>query len=138
MRVSGRLDIEHDPRPPSIRLGRELQPVERHRFDEVGRLSPTPCDDRLEVGVAALERGDAEADCFDETEALVLRFTGEVVRDAKPSQDTFEAASARFSPREIVELTLAIGYYMAIARVMEVAQIDIDEPLGDALVRDRG
>ena len=87
--------------------------------------------------IAALEQGDAEADAFSEDEKLVLRFTDQVVRDARPDDATFAAASERLSPREIVELTVAVGYYMAIARVMEVAQIDIDEPLGDALVRER-
>lgn len=113
---------------------------------EVARLTPAEYEWIQHVAIAravgvrdeqieALERGDAEADCFSDDERLVLRFTAETLRDAKPSDATFEAAAERFTPREIVELTLAIGYYMAIARVMEVAQVDLDEPLADALVR---
>ncbi len=85
--------------------------------------------------IEALRRDDATAECFDETERLVLRFTDEVVRDVGASQQTFDAAREIFSPREIMELILAIGFYMAIARVMEVARIDIDPPAGMNVVR---
>jgi alkylhydroperoxidase family enzyme len=40
----------------------------------------------------------------------------------------------RFPPRQIVELLLVIGQYMALARVMATAQIDIDPPVGAALI----
>jgi alkylhydroperoxidase family enzyme len=65
---------------------------------------------------------------------LVLRFTEEVVRDASPSDETFAAMTERFSAQEIVELLLVIGQYMALARVMATAQIDLDEPIGVKLI----
>src|SRR5918998_5862036 len=46
-----------------------------------------------EEQVEALERGDAEAAAFSEDEKLVLRFTEQVVRDAKPDDATFAAAA---------------------------------------------
>jgi hypothetical protein len=46
--------------------------------------------------------------------------------------------NVRFSPREIVELILTVGYYMMIARLMETAQIDLDEPAGTAVMEARG
>ena len=67
-------------------------------------------------------------------EDLVLRFTEEVVRDASPSDETFAAMAERFPPRQIVELLLVIGQYMALARVMATAQIDMDPPIGAALI----
>jgi 4-carboxymuconolactone decarboxylase len=141
---------------PFLRLGeailtrQELDPKLRElAILRVARLTPAEYEWVQHVAIAravgvsdeqveALERDDPEAPAFSEDEKLVLRFTEQVVRDAKPDDATFTAAAERFSPRELVELTLAVGYYMAIARVMEVAQIDIDEPLGDALVRERG
>ena len=84
--------------------------------------------------IAALEAGDAAADCFDDDERLVLAFTTEVVEDVGASQATFERANARFSPREIVELILTIGYYMMIARLMETTEIDLDDPAGTAVL----
>jgi alkylhydroperoxidase family enzyme len=84
--------------------------------------------------IEALERGDAEADCFDATEKIVLRFTTELVRGARPSEEVFGAINRRFAPREIVELVLAIGYYMTLARLMETADIDLDPPAGTKIV----
>ena len=83
--------------------------------------------------VAAIERGDIEADCFDETDRLVLRFASEVIEGAA-SAGTFAAARERFSSREIIELILAIGFYMMLARVMRSVDIDLDEPAGSAVV----
>lgn len=81
-----------------------------------------------DADVAALEANDLDA--FGADEQLVLRFTEQVVRDAAPSDDVWAAASARFSPREIIELLLTIGQYMMLGRVMATAQIDIDGPFG--------
>jgi 4-carboxymuconolactone decarboxylase len=69
-------------------------------------------------------------------DALVARFTEEVVRDVSPSNETWEQMSRRFSPREIVELLLIIGHYMMIARVIATAQVDPDPPIGTALFED--
>ena len=141
---------------PFLRLGeailtrQELDPKLRElAILRVARLTPAEYEWVQHVAIAravgvtdqqidALERGEPEADAFSDDEKLVLRFTEQVVREAKPDEATFAAASERFSPRELVELTIAIGYYMAIARVMELAQVDLDEPLADALVRERG
>ncbi len=81
--------------------------------------------------IAALEKLDEDAPCFDETDRLVLRFTREVARSTKPQPETFEAMARRFPPREIVELVVAIGFYMLVARLMEVAEIDLEPPAGE-------
>jgi alkylhydroperoxidase family enzyme len=84
--------------------------------------------------VAALERGDTDAECFSAAERATLRFTAEVVRDTKASDATFAAARAHLSPREIVELIVTIGYYMTIARITETTAIEIDGPAGTKVV----
>ena len=72
---------------------------------------------------------------------VVVRFTDEIVRDAVPSDATYEALAARLSPREIVELLQVIGQYMMLARIIATARIDADGP-GDyanvARLRDAG
>ncbi len=78
--------------------------------------------------VAALERDDPEADCFDAAQRAALRFTTEVVRDARASDDTFGALAALLPPRQIVELLLVIGQYMMLARVMATLELELDEP----------
>jgi alkylhydroperoxidase family enzyme len=65
---------------------------------------------------------------------LVIRFTDQVVRDAAPDDATFREMSDRFSSRGIIELLLAIGQYMMLARIMATAQIDVEPPAGSGLV----
>jgi 4-carboxymuconolactone decarboxylase len=87
-----------------------------------------------EEQLAALERDDPDAGCFSEAERLVLRFTTEVVRDARASEDAVDALKRNMSAREIVELLMVIGQYMMLARVMATTDMELDEPAGaDAL-----
>ena len=79
-----------------------------------------------EAQIAALEAGNAQAECFDWRERLVLRFTDEVVRDVRASDETFAQMREQFPPREIVELILVIGYYMMIARLLETTGVDLE------------
>lgn len=79
--------------------------------------------------IAALERDDAEADCFTDEQRAVLRFTAEFVRDARAAGDTLDAVSALLSPREVVELMMVIGQYLMLARMMATTEIDIDRPV---------
>jgi alkylhydroperoxidase family enzyme len=84
--------------------------------------------------VAALERDEPDSDCFTEDQRVVLRFTTEVLRDARASDGTLEQLGGILSPREIVELLMVIGQYMMVARVMATTRMEIDEPAGpDAL-----
>lgn len=85
--------------------------------------------------IEALERGEAPAACFDETERALLAFTTEVVRDVRASEATFAAACVRLSPQEIVELLLTIGYYMLIARLLETTAVDLDPPAGAEILK---
>jgi 4-carboxymuconolactone decarboxylase len=84
--------------------------------------------------VAALERDDAEADCFSAAERAVLRFTTEVLQDARAGDETLATVREHLSPREVIELIMVIGNYMMVARVMATGGLEIDEPAGpDAL-----
>ena len=87
-----------------------------------------------EAQIAALEAGNAEAECFDGRERLVLRFTDEVVRDVRAADETFAQMREQFRPREIVELILAIGYYMMIARLLETTGVDLEPDAGTKLI----
>jgi alkylhydroperoxidase family enzyme len=84
--------------------------------------------------VAALERDDAGAACFDPVDRVVLRATDEIVRDGGPSDATFAELQSRFSNREIVELVLAVGFYMVMARLMISTRIDVDEASGHKIL----
>ena len=84
--------------------------------------------------VAALERDDATAACFDPVDSVVLRATDEIVRDGGPSDATFAELMAHFSHREFVELVLAVGFYMVMARLMISTRIDVDEAAGHKIL----
>ena len=83
--------------------------------------------------VDALRRRDLDSGAFDERQRVALRLTAQVVLDADADDETFAAAAEVLPPRELIELILAIGYYMTLARVMTVARIDPDAPAGVAL-----
>jgi 4-carboxymuconolactone decarboxylase len=138
---------------PVVRLGASI--LAEQKLDarlrelailQVGRLAPARYEWVQHVPIAklvgvsneqidALERGDETAAVFDDDERLVLRAARELVRDVRPSDDTFAALERGFSPREIVELILAVGYYAMLARLMETVRIDIDPPMGDSVWR---
>ena len=85
--------------------------------------------------IAALERGEIGADCFDAVQRATLRFTGEVVVDAHASDETFAELAALLPPRQIVELLLVIGQYMMLARVMTTLELELDEPATPGTIR---
>ncbi|HEX6713497.1 MAG TPA: hypothetical protein VF066_08925, partial [Thermoleophilaceae bacterium] len=58
-----------------------------------------------------------------------------VVRGPHVSDDLYECVRAQFSEREIIELLIAIGDYLMLARVMTVLDIDLDAGVGDAVLR---
>ena len=82
--------------------------------------------------VAALEADQPEADCFSEEQRALLRFTTEVVRDARASEESLRRVAEFLSTREIVELLMVIGQYMMVARVMATTDMELDEPAGHA------
>jgi AhpD family alkylhydroperoxidase len=85
--------------------------------------------------IAAVKAGDLDADAFDEDDRLVLRCAEELLRNDAIGEATFSSTRKRLSDREIVELILAVGYYRMLAGLMNSVAIDLDEPLGDAVVQ---
>jgi alkylhydroperoxidase family enzyme len=82
-----------------------------------------------EEQIGAVDRGELEHASLDQAARAALRFTTEVVRDVRASDESLAALTAAgLSPREVVELMLVIGQYMLVARVAETAGIELDEP----------
>lgn len=84
--------------------------------------------------IALVEQGRQEAPAFDPRARLVLRVAREVVAGPYLSEEVFAALQTHFSPREMVELLLTIGYYLMLGRIMTTLQIDLDPPSGNAVV----
>jgi 4-carboxymuconolactone decarboxylase len=77
--------------------------------------------------IAAIHEGPESA-VLDDAQREVLRYTDEVVRDVKASDETFEALRSRLSLQELEELTITIGFYMAVSRYLETFGVDIEQP----------
>jgi 4-carboxymuconolactone decarboxylase len=77
--------------------------------------------------LAAIRRGPDEP-ALDELPRLVMRFTDDVVRNVRASDDTFQPLAARLSLQELQELTVTIGYYMTACRFLETFDVDIEAP----------
>jgi alkylhydroperoxidase family enzyme len=58
---------------------------------------------------------------FSDEQALVLRFTRELVRAGRASEETRSALLGQLGPRQLVELLEVIGHYMMIARIVDAA-----------------
>lgn len=86
----------------------------------------------------SLEQIDAignwkESDCFDDEERAVLQYTDEVARNIKVKNKTFKALQRHLSEQELVELTLSVGYWGMVARVLVSLQVEIEgRSLGSA------
>jgi alkylhydroperoxidase family enzyme len=110
----------------------------------VGRLSRAAYEvfqhERIarEVGVAeekiaALRDATIEAPVFSDQEKAVLRFTDDVVRNVRASDKTLKAVDSFLSRGALIELTLAIGYYMMVCRLLETTGVDGEEGQTDWL-----
>jgi len=75
--------------------------------------------------IAAIHRGPDDP-AFDDVQRLVMRFTDDVVRNVRASDDTFAPLAARLTVQEMQELTVTIGYYMMASRFLENFDVDIE------------
>ena len=86
--------------------------------------------DALKVGVNQ-EQIDAlsdwvNSDKFDSQERDVLQYTDEMTQDIRVSDKTFARIKIFLTEEEIVELTVTIGYYGMICRMLEALEIELE------------
>ena len=98
------------------------------RYEWVQHLSLAMLMGATRLQVDAIEKGEIHAPCFDESEQLALELATELTHDVRGSDTTFARLRECFSPQEIVELVLAIGYYMMIVRLIETTGVEIEPP----------
>ena len=84
----------------------------------------------LEVGVCreqteAISRWSGAAN-FSDKERAVLQYTDEVVQNVEVQGETFCVLSQHLNEKSIVELTLSIGYWGMVARLLVPLHVDID------------
>jgi alkylhydroperoxidase family enzyme len=73
---------------------------------------------------AALEDWKS-ATCFDELQRAALAFTDEVVKLRRPTEATFTAIAGKLTPAALIELQLAVGFYIMTSKFLETFGIDM-------------
>jgi len=68
-----------------------------------------------------------ESDDFTEEERAVLQYVDEVAQNIKVTGKTFETLRQYLSERNIVELTLAIGWWGMLARLLMPLEVEVDK-----------
>jgi alkylhydroperoxidase family enzyme len=64
---------------------------------------------------------------FNDKECAVLCYTDEIAVDIRVSDDTFSQLKSFFNDQEIVELTITIGYYGMVSRLLEALQVELED-----------
>jgi len=120
----------------AIRSKGELDPVVRElAITRTGILCEAPYEivahKRIGKGVGVTdEQNEAlenwqSAKCFDEVQRAALAFTDEIVKLRKPADATFNAIAAKLTPGALVELQLAVGFYIMTSKFLETFAIDL-------------
>jgi alkylhydroperoxidase family enzyme len=84
--------------------------------------------------ISALEAGQIKDVCFNDVERAVLRFTDEVVRNVRASDEALAGIRSHLSDREAVELILMSGFYTTLARLTETMGVENDLPQADEII----
>ncbi len=86
--------------------------------------------------IAALEN-DPDSAVFSPLEKLIVRYTDEVVKNVKAPDALFRELLSHLDNRRMAELTLTIGFYMAVSRFLENFEVEIEPrpPVSDTPVR---
>src|SRR5215471_10848702 len=86
-----------------------------------------------EAKIAALRDATIEAAVFSDNDKAVLRFTDDVVRNVRASDKNLKAVQSFLSAGAVIELTLTIGYYMMVCRLLETTGVEGEEGQADWL-----
>lgn len=93
---------------------------EWYQHEIIARQVGVPVKQILEI------RQGSESSAFNDQERAVLRYAEEVTRNVKSSEETFSQLTRFLSHRELVELTLTIGFYNLVARFLENTGVEIE------------
>src|SRR5262249_50880274 len=105
-----------------LRVGqRSPAPYEWQQHVPIGRACGVSDDE-----IAALERNDPAAACFEERARLVLMLTDELLAAPRASDATLAAMRRAFSDRELCEAVFTVGFYMMVARFLETTGVDLE------------
>jgi 4-carboxymuconolactone decarboxylase len=67
---------------------------------------------------------------FADRERTAFTFADEVLDTSCSSDDTLRAVCGLFSPRQVVELLLLIGYFRMVCGLMTTLEVEVESPFG--------
>lgn len=79
-----------------------------------------------DIGAVAIET-EGEESGLDEVARLTLRAAREMTADLEMSEATFQALLAHLGNEGILDLTIVIGFYNAVVRLLKTLAIDVEE-----------
>jgi alkylhydroperoxidase family enzyme len=114
-----------DPRIRELAILRvaALSPAEYERTQHVPIAKACGATD---AEIDAVAKGDLAS--LDPRAGIALRFADACLREVRVPDALFEEARGAFSPQEIVELVMTVGYYMMTARLLETLGVDLEPP----------
>lgn len=86
--------------------------------------------------IAAVRVGP-DGEGLDDLQRLVVRFTDDVVANVRAGDDAFLPVAERLPLGELQELTVIIGYYMAVSRFLETFDVELEDDAIGPLDADR-
>jgi len=64
---------------------------------------------------------------FSDKEQAILQYTDEIAENIRVSDETFSKLKNAFNDQEIVELTITIGYYGMVSRMLEALEVELED-----------
>jgi alkylhydroperoxidase family enzyme len=127
----------------AVRHKGELDPIVRElAITRTGILCEAPYEivahKRIGKNVGVTDEQNAaledwkSATCFDEVQRATLAFTDEIVTLRRPSDATFNAIASKLTPGALVELQLAVGFYIMTSKFLETFGIDM-QPVSEVV-----
>jgi alkylhydroperoxidase family enzyme len=127
----------------AVRHKGELDPIARElAITRTGILCEAPYEivahKRIGKNVGVTDEQNAaledwkSATCFDEVQRATLAFTDEIVTLRRPSDATFTAIASKLTPGALVELQLAVGFYIMTSKFLETFGIDM-QPVSEVV-----
>ena len=85
---------------------------------------PPALDAGVKAEVVEVVNARGALDSLSPDEALIIRFGRELVEETRLSDETFQAAKARFGETGVMELTALIGYYLMMTCILTTVGLE--------------
>jgi 4-carboxymuconolactone decarboxylase len=76
--------------------------------------------------IQAIRRGDEHRGVLTSTQQGILNFTDNVVKNVRANDAKLDGARKLLSDKQVLDLTLLVGLYMTVSRLLETAGVELD------------